>query len=106
MHESATQPGASQPEARQPDSQVSTGAIWLHRFSGVVLILTCIEIGLFLVLLPWTPIWTDNNLLNRYPDLKLFAMNNFVRGVISGFGVLDIFIGIQEAVRFSWTPKG
>ncbi len=104
MHESATQPGAS-PEARQPEARPNTGALWVHRFSGVVLILTCIEIGLFLVLLPWTPIWTENNLLARYPEMKQFAMNDFIRGVVSGLGVLDILLGITEAVRFNWTPR-
>jgi hypothetical protein len=35
-----------------------------------------------------------------YPGLREFVANGFVRGMCSGLGVLDIWIGFWEAVHY------
>ena len=80
---------------------VSQLTIWVHRLSLVVLVVFCIELGMLLAILPWTRVWTENSLLVSYPALATFMRNNFARGAISGLGLLDIWIGIWEAVHYS-----
>ena len=75
--------------------------VWVHRLSLVVLVVFCIELGMLLAVLPWTPVWVNNNLLLAHPTLKAVLEGNFVRGVISGLGLVDIWIGIWEAVHYS-----
>ena len=53
-----------------------------------------------LVILPWRPEWTDNYFLLASPGLRTFVSNGFVRGLCSGLGLLDIWIGFWEAVHF------
>jgi hypothetical protein len=78
--------------------------IWLQRIWLVVFVLFCLEVGIILTALPWTRIWTDNSLLLGYPQLQEFLMLNFVRGLVSGLGLVDIWMGIAEAVRYREAP--
>jgi len=56
-------------------------------------ILIVFELGVLLVMVPWQPrFWEYNGLLQRYPDLRPVMLNHFVRGIVSGLGVLDILI--------------
>jgi hypothetical protein len=34
------------------------------------------------------------------PELRAFVANGFVRGLCSGLGVLDIWIGFSEAIHY------
>jgi hypothetical protein len=74
--------------------------IWMQRTTMVIFVVFCIELGLFLSVLPWTPAWRDNNLLSRYPDVKDFLQHGFVRGAITGLGLVDIWVGIWEAAHY------
>ena len=55
---------------------------------------------LYGVILPWRPEWTDNHLLFAYPNLQAIMGSGFVRGVFSGLGILNIWIGFWEAVHY------
>jgi len=59
-----------------------------------------VELGMVLVVLPWTRAWTENSLLLAYPSVRFLLQNNFVRGLISGLGFLDLGFGISEALRY------
>ncbi len=74
--------------------------LWLRRVSLIVFVLCCLEIGLLLLVLPWTTIWTENSLLVGNPRLQTFVRQNFVRGLVSGLGLLDIWLGIWEALHY------
>jgi len=52
------------------------------------------------VILPWTPEWTDNYLLLTFPGLRTIVANGFFRGICSGLGLLDIWIGFWEALHY------
>ena len=67
----------------------------LTRAFRVVLMLAWLELGLLLVLLPWSIFWDVNYFLNRYPSLMLVALNPYVRGAISGLGVLNALMAIE-----------
>ncbi len=74
--------------------------VWLHRLSLVVFVVFCIELGMLLTILPWTTVWNQNSFLGAHPALKSFVQNNFIRGLATGFGLVDIWIGIWEAVHY------
>jgi hypothetical protein len=74
--------------------------VWVQRLRLVVMVVFCIELGMLLAVLPWTRIWLENTLLASHTELLSLARQNFVRGVISGLGLVDIWIGIAEAVNY------
>jgi hypothetical protein len=74
--------------------------LWLHRITVLTFGLVCAVVGVLLVILPWRPEWTDNHLLMGSPGLRAFVANGFVRGLCSGLGVLDIWIGFSEAIHY------
>src|SRR5881628_1495548 len=63
--------------------------------------LYCLEAGLFFIIVPWTRVWTMNPLLQSHVAMAVQAGNPFVRGFVSGFGVVHIIIGIKDIVRIS-----
>ncbi len=82
------------------EAPVSRSALWLHRFSLVIFVIFCIELGMLLSVLPWTRVWTDNSLLMSHPSWRAVLQDNFVRGVVTGLGLIDVWIGIWEAVHY------
>jgi hypothetical protein len=63
--------------------------------------LYCLEAGLFFVVVPWTRLWTLNPLLHRNMSVSMLAGNPFVRGFVSGFGVVHLLIGIKDKIRMT-----
>jgi hypothetical protein len=55
-----------------------------------------IEIGLLLVVLPWSPYWERNYFVALYPALEMLLTNDFVRGAVSGLGLLNIAAGLTQ----------
>ena len=90
----------SGPEAAGSDAGYTGAELWRRRIGVLVFVFTCAVFGVFLVILPWGPIWSDNHLLLRYPGLRAVVDNGFARGVCGGLGVLDIWIGFWEAVHY------
>jgi hypothetical protein len=74
--------------------------LWLHRFTVLAFGFVCVIVGVLLVIFPWRPEWTDNRLLMAYPGLRALVANGFVRGICSGLGMLDIWIGFSEALHY------
>jgi hypothetical protein len=74
--------------------------LWLHRISVFLFVLISAVAGVLLIILPWTPEWTDNYLLLSYPSLRTLVANGFFRGLCSGLGLLDIWIGFWEALHY------
>lgn len=68
--------------------------------------LYCLEAGLFFTVVPWTRLWTLNPLLHQHVAIGLWADNPFIRGLISGFGVIHLIIGVSDIVRISQSRRG
>ena len=79
--------------------------MWLHRALILLFVFFCATVGVLLVILPWRPEWTDNYFLLGSPGLRAFVSNGFVRGLCSGLGLLDIWIGFWEAVHYHETTQ-
>jgi hypothetical protein len=71
----------------------------MNRLLAFAFILFCFEIGLFLVFVPWSNLW-EHNVLLLYLPLRGLLLNNFVRGAVSGLGVIDLFLGLGELKQF------
>ncbi len=74
--------------------------VWMHRISVFLFVLISAIAGVLLIILPWTPEWTDNYLLLSFPSLRPLVSNGFFRGLCSGLGLLDIWIGFWEALHY------
>lgn len=88
---------------RSPSSNRSRAAapVWLQRLSLLVLVLFCVYLGVLVMILPWwSRIWDHNAFILARPALRTILHNGAVRGLISGLGLLDIWIGISEAVHY------
>ena len=83
-----------------PSASHSRVQLWMHRVSVFLFVLISAVAGVLLIILPWTPEWTDNYLLLSYPGLRTIVTNGFVRGLCSGLGLLDIWIGFWEALHY------
>ena len=62
----------------------------------VFFILYCIEAGVFFLLAPWTRFWLGHPLLTYNSSVAALTVNPFLRGFISGFGVVHLLIGFRE----------
>jgi hypothetical protein len=57
-------------------------------------------IGLIVFCAPWWPgFWDQNPIFLRYPDVGIIAVNGAVRGLVSGLGLLNLWIAFQDALR-------
>ena len=54
------------------------------------------EIGLLLVVLPWSSFWEQNYFAGTWPALRQIVTNNFVRGAVSGLGVVNLLVGFAD----------
>lgn len=50
------------------------------------------EMGALLLYLPWSAFWEQNYFLNHFPWLARVVLHPSLRGMVSGVGVLDIFL--------------
>jgi hypothetical protein len=69
------------------------------------------EAGLLLIILPWTVLWDRNYLLAAVPWVHEIVQNPYVRGAVSGLGIVNLGIGVAEiaalvAERFGAPPEG
>ncbi len=89
------------PQTPAPVPHRNTGLqLWLHRTSVFLFVLISAVAGVLLVILPWTPEWTDNYLLLSFPWLRTLISTGFFRGLCTGLGLLDIWIGFGEALHY------
>ncbi len=55
-----------------------------------------IEAGLLLILIPWSAFWDRNYFVESLPALGALLTNNFVRGAVSGLGVVNLLAALGE----------
>jgi len=68
----------------------------MRRLLTIIYIIFCLELGIFLFVLPWASFWTQNYFIDHLPVLSVMAHNDFLRGAISGLGLADIWLAILE----------
>jgi len=55
-----------------------------------------IEVGLLLIVLPWSTFWERNYFVYLWPLLRPVITNHFVRGAITGLGFVNLVAGFAE----------
>jgi len=94
-------PGPEREHAAGDEEVTAIAPVWLQRLSLFVLVLFCVYLGVLVMILPWwSRVWDSNVLVESRPALAAFMHNGAVRGLISGLGMLDIWIGISEAIHY------
>jgi hypothetical protein len=88
---------APEPVAQRPRSAAH---LWLRRVGVLLFVFMCATIGVMLTILPWRPEWADNHLLLPFPTLRSIVASGFARGVCTGLGVLNVWIGFWEAIQY------
>ncbi len=55
-----------------------------------------IEAGFLLVMAPWTPLWDRNYFAAIWPWLEVAMRNHFVRGAVTGVGLITAWAGVRD----------
>lgn len=73
---------------------------WLERAELFLRVLLRMYIGLAVCYAPWSRIfWDQNPLFQHFPALSMIATSGAVRGMISGLGLLNLWIAFRDAFR-------
>jgi len=88
------------------------------RLSVIFYIILCLEIGIFLTVAPWWPQgmlgfsdWGNNYFLlyaarkTGYQGLQVVVASGWVRGAVSGVGLLNLGIAFWEIFNFKQTVQ-
>lgn len=97
--ESGATPGGSvsAPAARPPQRIPR----WLVRAELFLRVMLRIYIGLAVCYAPWSPMfWDQNPIFVQFPTLSIYAAHGAVRGIVSGLGLLNIWIALKDAIRY------
>lgn len=73
---------------------------WLRRLDFFLRVIVRLYIGLILVFLPWTRLWVFNRFFLYYAHVAHLAESGAFRGLVSGLGLLNLWIAISEAIHY------
>jgi hypothetical protein len=76
----------------------------MRKLLSITYIAFCLELGIFLFVLPWGAYWQKNYFSGHYPLISAITGNYFVRGAVSGLGLADIGMAIYEVWRLFHHP--
>jgi len=63
------------------------------------------EFGFALLIVPWSAFWDRNYFAELVPALHAVITNNFVRGAVSGLGVINLLSGLGELISIILARK-
>jgi hypothetical protein len=73
---------------------------WLERAELFLRVLLRMYIGLAVCYAPWSRMfWDQNPLFLEFPTLSIYAAHGAVRGLVSGLGLLNLWIAFHDAIR-------
>lgn len=73
---------------------------WLQQMEKFLRVIVRIYLGLLVCLAPWyPPAWEANPLFQNSPGLVHWISYGAVRGVVSGLGLLNLWIALGDALR-------
>lgn len=64
----------------------------------LLLVALFLETGFLLVVIPWSAFWDRNYFAQALPAVQVFMSNNYVRGAVSGLGLVNVYLGLAELV--------
>lgn len=70
---------------------------WLERIELLLRVMLRMYIGLAVCYAPWSRVfWDQNPLFLQFPMLGGLAASGAVRGIISGLGLLNLWVALQD----------
>ena len=66
--------------------------------SRLLLVALFLEVGFVLLVVPWSAFWDRNYFADSLPLVAAIISNNFVRGAVSGIGLINLVVGVVELV--------
>ena len=87
------------PEAAKRSTDAPLQEPRMNRWLAILYVVICFEMGMSLFMFPWVPLWSQNFFVGHYPWLYSLAANYYVRGAISGLGLIDVFLAFHEVWR-------
>jgi hypothetical protein len=73
---------------------------WLERSEVFMRVLLRMYIGLAVCYAPWSRMfWDQNPLFLQFPTLSIYAANGAVRGIVSGLGLLNLWIAFRIVLQ-------
>ena len=67
-----------------------------HLIRRLVYVAFFLEVGLLLVVLPWSTFWDNNYFVLKWPAIRPFLTNHFVRGGVTGLGGVNLAAGFAD----------
>jgi hypothetical protein len=64
-----------------------------------------LEVGLLLLLVPWSAFWDRNYFAVTFPPLQDILRNNYIRGAVSGLGIVNLLMGFEELASLLWARR-
>ena len=64
----------------------------------LVLVVFFLEVGLVLTLAPWSAYWDRNYFAETMPVVHALITNNYLRGAVTGLGLVNIFAAVADLV--------
>jgi hypothetical protein len=55
-----------------------------------------VEVGLMLLVVPWSPFWERNYFSGLWPALEAVTRSNPFRGAVSGLGIINLWAAMSE----------
>ena len=71
---------------------------WHKRILGFCFAVFAIELGLFLLIFPWLNSWDVNWVPLQSPRLRSIWLSPYLRGALSGLGLVNLYVGFAELV--------
>lgn len=88
------------PATRQPEPPPQRIPRWLVRVELFLRVMLRMYIGLAICYAPWSQaFWDQNPIFLQFPAVGMVALNGAVRGLVSGLGLLNLWIAFQDALR-------
>ena len=72
---------------------------WYHIAASLIFIVFCMELGMFLVIFPWSDFWDRSFFFSLAPQWSLYWDNAYLRGAVSGLGLVNVYISLVEIFR-------
>jgi hypothetical protein len=72
----------------------------------VIFVAYFLEVGLLLVLVPWTAFWERNYFAVSSPLFQELLRNNYLRGAVSGLGLVNLLMGFNELSALLYARRG
>jgi hypothetical protein len=86
-------------EAVLPGEASARPRRWKNRLLGFSFAIFALEIGLFLLIFPWTDVWNLNYFRGSVPALQDVWDETYFRGAITSIGLLNIYVACLETLH-------